>query len=156
MKIRPFGSLPQLPGERGLFFFFSIFFLCDLNWVVSIDLGSSSLMSFSHLHAAIESIKCISNFGSCVFQFQSFHFIQTHVFYFPSEMSYPFHLFQEHWPVALGAQLSWGLWKSLSHNSNIWVIFALVSVDCLFPWELLRFFFILHISSNFLLYPGYF
>lgn len=90
------------------------------------------------------------------FSVPKFPFYSDSCLLFPFWNVISFHLFQEHWPVALGAQLSWGLWKSLSHNSNIWVIFALVSVDCLFPWELLRFFFILHISSNFLLYPGYF
>lgn len=45
--------------------------------------------------------------------------------------------------------------KYLSENSNICVISALASVDCLFPYTL-KFFMVIHVLNNFALYSGHF
>lgn len=47
------------------------------------------------------------------------------------------------------------LLNSLSNNSNIFLIWASISVNCLFPYKL-RFFLVLGMSGNFVLSPRHF
>ena len=154
MKMKCFDILHNSMGRR--VDFFSIFFLRISNYIISIHLGLSSLILPSFISILLLGLSSVFQILVLVFFSSKISSLLNLYVLFPCWDDLSLHLSQECWPLALGAWLLWLLWNSLCHNSNIWVTFGLVSVDCIFPCEFLRFFFIFHTASNFVLYPGYF
>lgn len=110
---------------------FSCFVFLSFRWD---DLYCSifELVDLFCLHFAFESSHWVLNFGYWIFQFKIFHLVLYVFCFFSDTFSFVSNMFIiVHWSIFMIITV-----KSLSDNSSIYVISVLVSVICLFPFEL--------------------
>lgn len=110
-------------------FLFIVFCLCCSDWIIHVDLFSSSpILPLPFLFCYW--VHTVSYFGYCIFQLKNFDLFLLYIFYFLADTSLLIFVSR----VFVTAHLSIfkiAALKFLSGNCNIYVISLLMSVDCL-------------------------
>lgn len=131
------------------YYILSILFFCCSDWVIAIDLSSSSVILSSVTSICLLTLSSELLISVIVF-FQSFHLVLVYIFFSFAEAFRFFHLFQAVRNFSL-KHFYHGCFKILSDKSHISVILMLTFFQCLFQFDM-----VFGMTSDFQLKPVHF